>query len=324
MAARSAADPSLTRTPCCVPAGQDLGAADPGRASRTGRRRCRRITTPRQRMLGVTENRILGPADQHAAARGRASGSRPHVSIAPMSRLRGAGRRARRARPVPIPYFGGEGPERATCIGLRRLHDGLPLQREEHAGPELPLPRRKARRTDFRRDPRRRCAARSTAQRTAARATRCTRSDPRLAFGSEPRRFTCRGVVFSASSLGTMDLLFRLKDKGSLPAISDQLGPLRAHQFRVADRRARARSSRRPVERGGHRLRRLHRRAHAYRGHPLSRRARTPWACWPRSSPEDALGRRESRCGSELIASLFRIRSTLPTAASVSAWRASA
>jgi cholesterol oxidase len=40
----------------------------------------------------------------------------------------------------------------------------------------------------------------------------------------DPRRFTCRGVVFAASALGTMDLLFRLKEKRSLPAISDQLG----------------------------------------------------------------------------------------------------
>jgi cholesterol oxidase len=40
----------------------------------------------------------------------------------------------------------------------------------------------------------------------------------------QPQRFTCRGVVFSASSLGTMELLFQLKEKGSLPAISSQLG----------------------------------------------------------------------------------------------------
>ena len=40
----------------------------------------------------------------------------------------------------------------------------------------------------------------------------------------EAQRFTCRGVVFSASSLGTMELLFQLKEKGSLPAISSQLG----------------------------------------------------------------------------------------------------
>jgi cholesterol oxidase len=38
------------------------------------------------------------------------------------------------------------------------------------------------------------------------------------------RRFTCRGIIFSASSLGTMELLFHLKTKGSLPNISDQLG----------------------------------------------------------------------------------------------------
>ncbi len=43
-------------------------------------------------------------------------------------------------------------------------------------------------------------------------------------FDRQRRRFTCRGVVFSASSLGTMELLFHLKEKGSLPAISDQLG----------------------------------------------------------------------------------------------------
>jgi len=38
------------------------------------------------------------------------------------------------------------------------------------------------------------------------------------------KQLTCRGVVFSASSLGTMELLFQLKDKGSLPYISRQLG----------------------------------------------------------------------------------------------------
>ena len=36
----------------------------------------------------------------------------------------------------------------------------------------------------------------------------------------EPQGFSCRSVVFAASALGTVDLLFRLKQKGSLPAIS--------------------------------------------------------------------------------------------------------
>jgi len=40
----------------------------------------------------------------------------------------------------------------------------------------------------------------------------------------ERRSITCRGVVFAASSLGTQDLLLRLKEKKSLPRISDALG----------------------------------------------------------------------------------------------------
>ena len=38
------------------------------------------------------------------------------------------------------------------------------------------------------------------------------------------RKLTARGVVFSASSLGTMELLFRLKENGSLPDISACVG----------------------------------------------------------------------------------------------------
>lgn len=37
-------------------------------------------------------------------------------------------------------------------------------------------------------------------------------------------RHTCRGVVFSGSSLGTQSLLFRLKQDGALPHISAALG----------------------------------------------------------------------------------------------------
>jgi cholesterol oxidase len=40
----------------------------------------------------------------------------------------------------------------------------------------------------------------------------------------EPRRFTTHAVVFAASALGTMELLFQLQEKGSLAFISRQLG----------------------------------------------------------------------------------------------------
>jgi cholesterol oxidase len=41
---------------------------------------------------------------------------------------------------------------------------------------------------------------------------------------TRPRRFTCRGLVFAASALGTMDLLLRLRQKGSLPRLSAEVG----------------------------------------------------------------------------------------------------
>ncbi|HVI53760.1 MAG TPA: GMC family oxidoreductase [Luteibacter sp.] len=42
--------------------------------------------------------------------------------------------------------------------------------------------------------------------------------------GAVSTRLRCRGVVFAASSLGTQDLLFRLRESGALPSISPALG----------------------------------------------------------------------------------------------------
>ncbi|WP_284449881.1 GMC family oxidoreductase [Spongiibacter tropicus] len=43
-------------------------------------------------------------------------------------------------------------------------------------------------------------------------------------LGGTRQNFTAKSVVFAASSLGTQGLLFQLKDQGSLPNISDDLG----------------------------------------------------------------------------------------------------
>ena len=47
---------------------------------------------------------------------------------------------------VADPFFGGEGPDRTGCTPLRALHGRLPARRQEHAGQELPLAGRTARR----------------------------------------------------------------------------------------------------------------------------------------------------------------------------------
>ncbi len=47
---------------------------------------------------------------------------------------------------VADPFFGGAGPERTDLHRLRRVHDRVSPQRQEHPGQELPLPRRAERR----------------------------------------------------------------------------------------------------------------------------------------------------------------------------------
>ena len=48
---------------------------------------------------------------------------------------------------VADPFFGGEGPPRPGCVKCGRCMIGCQLQRQEHAGQELPLPGRATRRT---------------------------------------------------------------------------------------------------------------------------------------------------------------------------------
>ncbi|SDX15266.1 GMC family oxidoreductase [Marinobacter mobilis] len=45
-----------------------------------------------------------------------------------------------------------------------------------------------------------------------------------VGLGIGKRTWRCRSIIFSGSSLGTQELLFKLKEKGSLPRISDELG----------------------------------------------------------------------------------------------------
>ncbi len=177
-----------------------------------------------RRMLGVAENRILGPADrilrQAAEAIGRGDTFyRTQVAVfqAPEGEPPGA--------TYPDPYFGGEGPDRATCIacggcmmGCRynaknTLDKNYLYLAEKHGARVFP----ETRVVDV--VPRNQCADGADGYEVHT-----VSSTAWIARGR--RRFTCRGVVFAASALGTMDLLFRLKQRGSLPAISGQLGNL--------------------------------------------------------------------------------------------------
>jgi cholesterol oxidase len=183
------------------------------------------------RMLGVIENRILGPADHLLKETADATGVgntfyRTSVAIfqAPEGEQGG--------KSYPDPFFNGEGPERTTCIGCggcmmgcrhgaKNTLDLNYLYLAEKHGAKV-FPETKV------------VDVRPLAGVNGDGGDQNSANDGRYGYEvstvnslawwtRRPKRFTCRGVVFAASSLGTMELLFRLKEK-RLPNISDQLG----------------------------------------------------------------------------------------------------
>jgi cholesterol oxidase len=174
------------------------------------------------RMLGVTANRILGPADhilKRAADEAGAGKTFYRTQVAVFQAKQGEAE----GQTCPDPYFGGDGPERATCIGCggcmmgcrynaKNTLDKNYLYFAEKHGARVFA---ETRVVDV-------IPLNGQADGSDGYQVRTVKSTAWMK--PEPQRFTCRGVVFAASALGTMDLLFRLKQKGSLPALSDQLG----------------------------------------------------------------------------------------------------
>ena len=174
------------------------------------------------RMLGVAENRILGPADhilKRAAAAEGIGDTFYRTRIAVLQGREGD----TGGQPCADPYFRGEGPARATCTGCggcmvgcrynaKNTLDKNYLYFAEKHGARIFA---ETRVVDV-------APLSGNADGSQGYEVRTIKSTAWI--DRKPRRFTCRGVIFAASSLGTMDLLFRLKQRGSLPGISDQLG----------------------------------------------------------------------------------------------------
>jgi cholesterol oxidase len=174
------------------------------------------------KMLGVTENKILGPADHllrrtaEAVGCGRTFYPTRVAIFQPADGAPGG-------QNFPDPFFGGEGPDRTTCVscggcimgcryGAKNTLDLTYLYLAEKRGARV-FPETKV--VDVR-------PLEASSDGSAGYEVRTVSSTAWIRRHTQ--RFTCRGVVLSASSLGTMELLFHLKERGSLPAISTQLG----------------------------------------------------------------------------------------------------
>lgn len=174
------------------------------------------------RMLGVTQNTILGPTDlllKKVADDAGVGSTFYRTSVAIFQGPEGQPG----GKTVPDPFFGGEGPPRTTCTGCggcmmgcrhgaKNTLDLNYLYLAEKRGTQIFA---ETKVVDVK-------PLAGSAHADEGYEVRTVNSLSWL--NRKARRFTCRGVVFSASSLGTTELLFHLKEKGSLPAISDQLG----------------------------------------------------------------------------------------------------
>jgi cholesterol oxidase len=119
---------------------------------------------------------------------------------------------------VPDPYFGGQGPERAGCVecggcmvgcrhNAKNTLDKNYLYLAEKLGVEV-IPETEV--LDIR-------------ERTGGGYEVLTRRITDLVF-KRRRTFTCRGLVMSGGVLGTVPLLLKCRERGSLDRLSDKLG----------------------------------------------------------------------------------------------------
>lgn len=177
-----------------------------------------------RRMLGVTPCERLGPADHALKRMADAAGVGDSWYRTDVGVFFGKDGDAPGTR-YPDPYFGGEGPERNSCIGCGGCMTGCRhnaknsldknyLWLAEKRGAQL-------RAETIVRD------VRPIGRADGADGYLVTSTDSTwsgLVFQRGRRIWRARNVIVAASSLGTQQLLFRLRDSGALPAISPALG----------------------------------------------------------------------------------------------------
>lgn len=173
-----------------------------------------------RKMLGVTENRILGPADlalKDVAEDWGCGDTFYRTQVGVFFGDEGAEPGAR----YDDPYFDGEGPDRNSCIGCggcmvgcrhnaKNSLDKNYLYFAEKQGAEVFAETKVVDVRPLNDD------GSDGYEITTVSSTRFLRRNR--------RRWKVKSVVFAASSLGTQELLFKMRDRGRLPHISPQLG----------------------------------------------------------------------------------------------------
>ncbi|WP_374972550.1 GMC family oxidoreductase [Spongiibacter marinus] len=175
-----------------------------------------------KKMLGVTRNERGAAADEKLRQMAKAANVEDSFYYTDVGVFFGEKHDAPGTE-YSDPYFGGKGPSRNSCIGCggcmvgchynaKNSLDKNYLYLAEHNGVQL-LPETRV--VDV--------SPLGTSG-DGDEGYRVKTVNSFAFFSKKPKFYTARSVIFSASSLGTQSLLFDLKDKGSLPNISSDLG----------------------------------------------------------------------------------------------------
>ncbi len=174
-----------------------------------------------KKMLGVTENRILGPADYALKEMAEDWGCGDSFYRTQVGVFFGD-EGEEQGKEYADPYFGGEGPARNSCIACggcmvgcrhnaKNSLDKNYLYFAEKQGAEVIAETKVV-------------DVRPLGAADGSDGYEVTAVSSTSLMPLRKRRWRVRSVVFAASSLGTQELLFKLRDRGSLPNISSQLG----------------------------------------------------------------------------------------------------
>lgn len=167
-----------------------------------------------KRMLGVTTNKILGVADFRLKEMAKTIGAEKSFYQTEVGILFSE----TPGEKMQDPFFNGEGPDRSSCIGCGGCMVGCQHGAKNSLDMNyLYLAEKKG--------------AEIFTETKVIDVKPSGSEDGTDGYivetcGKENLFFTAKNVIFSGSSLGTQELLFRLKDKGSLPHISPALGKL--------------------------------------------------------------------------------------------------
>jgi cholesterol oxidase len=174
-----------------------------------------------KRMLGVVENPLRTPSDEVMEKVARDMGVEDTFHPTPVGVFFGGPEQAK-GESVADPYFGGAGPERNTCLGCGECMTGCRHNAKNTLVKNyLYLAEQLGARVH----------ALTTVENVrplegGGYAVDVRYTKAKIRRQAVRRTLTAEQVVFSASALGTQRLLFRMRDRGHLPALSARLGHL--------------------------------------------------------------------------------------------------